>query len=118
MNAVAHIDIKTPWLTKERFVAGGAAAEAVASGVVLGIRLRFHNHAPQKVARGLTFHQQASDEVGGDMLGGAGEEGLGERWGLLRGRSGYGSGLGDGWRLLGVGWDMQDWHNGIIKTLI
>ena len=115
VNAVAHIDIKTPWLTKECFVAGGAAAEAVAGGVVLGIRLGFHNHAPQKVARGLTFHQQASDEVGGDMLGGAGEEGLGERVGKS---GGYGSGLGDGWRLLGVGWDMQDWHNGIIKTLI
>ena len=29
-------------LAKERFVAGGAAAEAVAGGVVLGIRLGFH----------------------------------------------------------------------------
>ena len=64
----------------------------MASGVVLGIRLRFHNHAPQKVARGLTFHQQASDEVGGDMLGGAGEEGLGE---VLGGLGGYGSGFRD-----------------------
>jgi len=26
----------------------------------------------------LAFHQQATDEVGGDQLGGAGEEGLGE----------------------------------------
>ena len=66
----------------------------MASGVVLGIRLRFHNHAPQKVARGLTFHQQASDEVGGDLLGGAAEEGLGEGWEVVRGRGGYGSGLG------------------------
>ena len=58
----------------------------MASGVVLGIRLRFHNHAPQKVARGLAFHQQATDEVGGDQLGRATEEGvrerLGERGGL------------------------------------
>ena len=30
VDAVAHIDVKTPWLTKERFVAGGAAAVAVA----------------------------------------------------------------------------------------
>jgi hypothetical protein len=80
VNAVAHIDIKAPRLTKERFIAGGAAAVAVASGVVLGIRFRFHNHAPQKVARGLALHQQAADELGGDMLGGAGEEGLGECW--------------------------------------
>ena len=65
----------------------------MASGVVLGIRLRFHNHAPQKVARGLTFHQQASDEVGGDLLGGAAEEGLGKIWEVLGdGRGGYGSG--------------------------
>ena len=92
VNAIAHIHVKPPRLTKERFVAGGAAAIAVTGGVVLRIRLRFHNHAPQKVARGLTFHQQASDEVGGDMLGGAGEEGLGE---VLGGLGGYGSGLGE-----------------------
>ena len=65
----------------------------MASGVVLGIRLRFHNHAPQKVARGLTFHQQAADELGGDDLGGAGEKCLGEGLGK---RGGYGSGLGMG----------------------
>ena len=65
----------------------------MASGVVLGIRLRFHNHTPQKVARGLAFHQQATDEVGGDLLGGAAEEGLGEIWEVLGdGRGGYGSG--------------------------
>ena len=40
----------------------------------------------------LAFHQQAADELGGDNLGGAGEEGLGEVFG---GRGGYGSGLGD-----------------------
>ena len=87
---MAHIHIEAPWLTKERFVAGGAAAIAMAGGVVLGIRLRFHNRAPQEVAIGLAFHQKATDEVGGDLLGGAGEEGLGERWGVL---GGYGSGL-------------------------
>ena len=76
-------------------------------GVVLRIRLRFHNHAPQKVARGLTFHQQATDEVGGNLLGRAGEEGLGE---VLGERGGYGSGLGDGWRLLGGDWNMQRLH--------
>ena len=42
----------------------------MAGRVVLGIRLRFHHHAPKQLARGLAFHQEASDEVGGDLLGG------------------------------------------------
>ena len=93
VNAIAHIDIKTPWLTKERFVAGGAAAVPVTGGVVLGIRLRFHNHAPQQLAIRLAFHQQAADEVGGNHLCWATEDGVSE--GLGTG-GGYGSGLGDG----------------------
>ena len=64
VNAIAHIDIKPPRLTKQRFVAGGAAAVAVAGGLLLGIRLRFHNHAPQKLPSGLAFHQQAADQLG------------------------------------------------------
>ena len=83
VNAIAHKDIKPPWLTKERFVARGAAVEAVAGGVVLGIRLGFHHHAPEQAAVLLAFHQQATNQVGGDQLGGAGEEGLGECWGVL-----------------------------------
>ena len=59
VNAIAHNHIKPPRLTKQGFVAGGAAAVA--------------------------------DELGGDQLGGAGEEGLGE---VLGGRGGYGSGFG------------------------
>ena len=47
-------------------------------GLVLRIRLRIHNHAPQQLAIRLAFHQQAADELGGDDLGGAGEEGVGE----------------------------------------
>ena len=50
----------------------------MAGGVVLEIRLGFHHHAPKQAAVPLAFHQQASDEVGGDQLGRAGEEGLGE----------------------------------------
>jgi len=53
-------------------------AVAVAGGLLLGIRLRFHHHAPQQLAIGLAFHQQAADELGGDQFGRAGEEGLGE----------------------------------------
>ena len=41
----------------------------------------------------LAFHQQAADELGGNHLGRAGEEGLRE---VLGGRGGYGSGL-SGW---------------------
>ena len=90
---MAHIHVKPPRLTKERFVAGATAAVPVTGGVVLGIRLRFHNRAPQEVAIGLAFHQQAADEVGGNQLGRAGEEGVRERLGK---GGGYGSGLGDG----------------------
>jgi hypothetical protein len=50
VNAIAHIDIKPPWLTKESFVAGAAAAMPVAGGLGLAIRLRFHNHAAEQLA--------------------------------------------------------------------
>jgi len=77
VNAIAHIHIKPPRLTKQRFVAGGAAAVTVAGGLLLGIRLCFRHHAPQQLAAFLASHQQAADELGGNELGGAGEE----RWG-------------------------------------
>ena len=52
---------------------------------------RFSILEPQwHLAAPLPFHQQAADELGGKLLGGAGEEGLGE---ALGGRGGYGSGL-------------------------
>jgi len=66
MNAIAHIDVKATRLTKQRFVAGGAAAIPVAGGLFLGIRLRFHNHTPEQLAIRLALHQQAADELGGD----------------------------------------------------
>jgi hypothetical protein len=62
----------------------------VAGGLALGIRLRFHNHAPQQLAIGLAFHQQTADQLGGDLLGGAAEEGLRE---IIRRRGSYGGGL-------------------------
>ena len=91
VNAIAHIHVKPPRLTKERFVAGATAAVAVTGGVVLRIRLRFHNHAPEQLAIRLAFHQQAADELGGDQLGRAGEEGLRECWEGLGGVSFYDS---------------------------
>jgi hypothetical protein len=42
----------------------------------------------------LPHQKQAADELGCNLLGGAGEEGLGEGWEGLGGRGGYGSGLG------------------------
>ena len=50
VNAIAHDHIKQPRLAKQGFVAGGAAAVAVASGLILQIPLRFHNHTPQPLA--------------------------------------------------------------------
>jgi len=65
-------------------------------GVVLGIRLRFHNHAPQQLAIHLALHQQAADQLRRNLLGRAGVEALGK---VLGEGGGYGGGLGDGWRL-------------------
>jgi len=62
----------------------------VAGGLLLGIRLRFHHHAPQQLPSGLAFHQQAADELGCNLLGGAGEERGRE---VLGGLGGYGSGF-------------------------
>jgi hypothetical protein len=53
----------------------------VAGGLLLGIRLRFHKYAPKQIAIGLAFHQQAADELGGNHLSRAGEEGLGQAGG-------------------------------------
>jgi len=89
VNAIAHIDIKPPRLPKQGFIAGGAAAVAVTGGLALAIRLCFHKYAPQQLATFLALHQQAANQLGGDDLGGAAEERLGE---VLDGRGGYGSG--------------------------
>jgi len=54
-----------------------------------GKNVNFHNHASQKLAALLAFHQQAADQLGGDHLGGAGEERgrqrIGQRGGLWSG---------------------------------
>ena len=78
MNAIAHIHIEMPRLTKQCFVAWGAAEVAMARRVVPRIRLRFHDHAPKQAAVVLAFHQPAAHQIGGDQLGRAGEEALGE----------------------------------------
>lgn len=83
MNAIAHIDVKASGLPKYRFVAGGAVALAVAGGLALAIRNRFHNHVPQQRATLLALHRQATDELGPTCSAGRGG-GTGER-------AGYGS---------------------------
>ena len=63
------------------------------SGVVLGIRLRFHHHTPQEAAVCLPFHQPAANQVGGNNLRWTAEEDLRQGWEILgNGLSGYGSG--------------------------
>jgi len=47
------------------------------------VAFQAHNHAPQQLAIGLALHQQAADQVGGNLLGGADEE----EWGEVLGRS-------------------------------
>ena len=88
VDAIAHIHIKPSRLPKQGFVAGAAAAIPVAGGVVLGIRLRFHNHPPKQLATCLALHQQAADQLGGNLLGRATEERPGQGWGVLDGRDG------------------------------
>jgi len=63
--------------------------------------------------RYVVIDQQTADELGGDDLGGAGEEGLRKCWEILGdGLGGYGSGLVDGWRLLGGERDTRELHKG------
>ena len=100
VNAIAHRDIKPPRLTKQGFVARGAAAITVAGRFALAIRLRFHKYAPQQRPSGLALGQQAADELGGYPLGRASEEGLGE---VLEGLGGYGGGFVWKWRVLLTG---------------
>ena len=78
VDAIADIHIEATWLTKKRLIAGGAAAVTVTSGIVLGISLRFHDHAPEQAAVCLAFHQPAAHQIGGNNLRWAAEKGLGQ----------------------------------------
>lgn len=48
----------------------GAATATVAGRLLLGIRLRCHNHAPKKLTINLTFQKQAADEFGANTSAG------------------------------------------------
>ena len=64
------------------------------SGIVLGIRLCFHNHAPEQTAVVMTFHQPAANQLRSNDLRWAAEEGVGQNWEILDdGLGGNGSGL-------------------------
>ena len=90
VDAIAHVDIKPPSLPKQGFVAGAAAAIPVAGGVVLGIRLRFHNHPPKQLATCLALHQQAADQLRRHFFCGAAEKDSWQRREVLDGRGSYG----------------------------
>jgi len=51
------------------------------------------SHTPQQLATFLALHQQAADELGCNLLGGAGEEALGE--------------------VLGGSWWLWEWLGGV-----
>ena len=51
------------------------------SGIVLGIGLCFHNHAPQQTSIRLAFHQPAAHQIGAHHLGWAAKEGRGQEFG-------------------------------------
>ena len=63
-------------------------------GIVLGIRLRFHDHAPEEAAIAIAFHQPAAHQVRTNCLCRTAEEGLPQSWEILGdGVNGYGSGF-------------------------
>ena len=62
--------------------------------LLLGIRLRFHNHAPQQAAVVLAFHQPATHQLGSNNLRWTTEEGVGQGWEIFGDRL---SGFEGGW---------------------
>ena len=55
----------------------------MAGRLILGIRLRFHDHAPEQAAVLLAFHQFAADQFRGNDLCRTAEEGLRQSWKTL-----------------------------------
>ena len=94
VDDIADIHIKPAGLTELGFVSGRAVAETMTSGLVQGIRLRFHDHAPEQIAIVLAFHKPAANQVRGNDLRWSPEEGVGKDWEILGdGHDGYGRGL-------------------------
>ena len=77
-------------------------AVAMTGGIVLGIGLCFHNHAPQQTSIRLSFHQPATHQIRSNDFRRAAEEGFRQGWEIFGdGQGGYGSGLEVGWETLG-----------------
>ena len=53
-------------------------------GIVLGIRLRFHDHTPEQAAVVLAFHQPAAHQVWSNHLCWTAEEGLRKGWEIFK----------------------------------
>ena len=88
VDAIADIHIETTRQSKQRFVARRPPPITMTGGVVLGIRLGFHNHAPEQAAIVLAFHQPAAHQIRSDDFSGAAEEGMGQGLEIRGGRQG------------------------------
>ena len=97
MDAIGEIDVPMARRAKQGGIALGAAAEAMASRLRLGISLGFHHHAPQQAAACLAFHQAAADEFRAHHLRGTAEEGSGKS------REFVGDELGNYWEWMWAG---------------
>ena len=76
VDAIGQIDVPMARRAKQGGVAFSAAAKAMAGGLLLGISLGFHHHAPQQAAVWLAFHQAAADEFRTHNFCRATEEGM------------------------------------------
>ena len=52
-------------------------------GIVLGIGLCFHDHAPEQAAVALALHQPASHQIRGNHFRWTAEEDLGQCWEIM-----------------------------------
>ena len=92
VNAIAHLNIKPPRLTKERFVAGTAAAVARGRRVPPGNTPPFPQSRPTaaRLRLGVSPASRQPISAGATLLDGAGVEGVGE---VVGERGGYGGGF-------------------------
>ena len=75
MNSIGQIDVPVARRAKQGGITFGAAAVAMASGLLLGIGLGFHHNATEQTAVALALHQPTANEVRGDNLGRTAKEG-------------------------------------------
>ena len=61
----------------------------MASRLILGIRLRLHNHTPKQAAVVLAFHQSAADQIRSNLLCWAAKKGWGQGRNAVRTELGF-----------------------------